>query len=83
MLSVVKFLDFGIFAYRNDDISLFLPCVNIPVSLSGLLPMFNNKPTNFISYSLFSRALNLPSYHDISGDDIERVVKHIRSSLEI
>ncbi len=49
----------------------------------SMLPMFNNKPTNFISYSLFSRALNLPSYHDISGDDIERVVKHIRSSLEI
>jgi perosamine synthetase len=45
------------------------------------LPMFQVRPDNVVAYGLHGRALNLPSYHDITDDDIERVVRVIRASL--
>jgi len=48
----------------------------------SMLPMFEAKPENTISYQIFHRAINLPSYHDIGLDDIRRIthiiLKHIR-----
>lgn len=41
-------------------------------------PMFEGKPSNEISYSLYGRAVNLPSYHDITDADIERVCDVVR-----
>jgi perosamine synthetase len=37
------------------------------------LPMFEDKPTNKIAWDIPSRAINLPSYHEINDGDIERV----------
>lgn len=47
----------------------------------SMLPMFDSKPENAVSYRLFERAVNLPSYHDLSALDIERVSRHIRVYL--
>lgn len=45
------------------------------------LPMFRDRPENRVSYSLFGRAFNLPSYHDISSADIARVCEVVRTCL--
>lgn len=47
------------------------------------LPMFKeNKSTqNIVSYRLHKRALNLPSYHDLSTNDMDRIIKHIRDFI--
>lgn len=45
------------------------------------LAMFESKFDNLNSYSIPARALNLPSYHDLSGDDISRVSCHITRSF--
>lgn len=49
-----------------------------PVSM---LPMFENKPENRVSYSLYSRAVNLPSYHDLTDEEITRVTNVIRAFI--
>jgi perosamine synthetase len=46
------------------------------------LPMFKPKPENTISYSLYERACNLPSYHDMSLDDIDRVCAVVRRCIQ-
>jgi perosamine synthetase len=38
-----------------------------------MLPMFEEKPENKVSYGLYGRATNLPSYHDLTDEEIERV----------
>lgn len=43
-----------------------------------MLPMFEDKPSNEVSYSLYKRAINLPSYHDLKDDEIDRVCDIIR-----
>ena len=47
----------------------------------SMLPMFTAQPENAMSYSLYPRALNLPTYHDLSDDDIARVVECVRLHL--
>jgi perosamine synthetase len=37
------------------------------------LPMFEDRRENVNAWSLPARAINLPSYHDMTEDDIERV----------
>lgn len=37
------------------------------------LPMFESKPENVNAWSIPARAINLPSYHDMSETDIDRV----------
>lgn len=44
----------------------------------SMLPMFEDQPANTVSYDIHARAINLPSYHDITDDDIARVVRVIR-----
>lgn len=39
------------------------------------LPSFDARPENIVSHSLSRRALNLPSYHDLSNEDIARVAR--------
>lgn len=43
----------------------------------SMLSMFDKRP-NEVSYNLYMRALNLPSYHDINNEELGRVVKLIR-----
>lgn len=48
----------------------------------SMLPMFEEKRDNKVSYGLFERALNLPSYHDLSEMEISTVVNHIRDYIK-
>jgi perosamine synthetase len=41
------------------------------------LPMFKEKKENVISYDIFKRGINLPSYHEIVNQDMARVVEII------
>jgi perosamine synthetase len=45
------------------------------------LPMFSPLPNNKVAYGLQQRALNLPSYHDLSEAEIEHVVGHVRAAF--
>lgn len=49
-----------------------------PLSSLGL---FDTRFSNHVSYSLSRRALNLPSYHDLSDADLARVARHVRRAL--
>ena len=40
----------------------------------SMLPVFEDQHQSSISYRLFKRAVNLPSYHDLTDGDIKRVV---------
>lgn len=45
------------------------------------LPMFADRPENQVSHGLYGRAVNLPSYHDLTDDDIDRVCDVVRMTL--
>jgi perosamine synthetase len=45
------------------------------------LPMFEARPHHTVSHALSTRALNLPSYHELSESDIQRVSEHVAISL--
>lgn len=47
----------------------------------SMLPMFEAKPENEVSYSVYKRAINLPSYHDIRDHEIDRVCEIIRRHI--
>lgn len=47
----------------------------------SMLPMFERVPGNEVSYSLYKRAINLPSYHDLREDEIDRVCDVIRRNI--
>lgn len=47
----------------------------------SLLPMFKPHPGHVVSLSLTRRALNLPSYHDLSGIEMDRVARHVLAAL--
>ena len=63
-------------AFRADNIDgrvFFWPL--------SMLPMFTPKPENTVSYSLHARALNLPSYHDLTEPEMDSVIRHVRHFL--
>ena len=45
------------------------------------LPMFESAPKNTNAYSISERALNLPSYHDITQGELERVFQAVSDVL--
>ena len=47
----------------------------------SMLPMFKEEPQNLVSYGLYERALNLPSYHEIKKAEIKKIAKVVRSFL--
>jgi perosamine synthetase len=49
------------------------------MSLDGIEKLYENK----VSYDIFYRGINLPSYHDITENDVDRVVKCLKKSLKI
>ncbi len=60
-------------AFKQDDIDgrvFFWP-------LSSL-PMFEAPPEKTVSYGVHERACNLPSYHDLTTEEIDRVCKVVR-----
>lgn len=60
------------FAAQNIDARVFF----YPLSS---LPMFSPCPANKRAYSLPQRAINLPSFHDMSSKDIDRVCSVVLS----
>lgn len=48
----------------------------------SMLPMFEGNPGNVVSYGLFRRAVNLPSYHDLTEADMDRVVHIVRRCIQ-
>jgi perosamine synthetase len=46
------------------------------------LPMFESKPQNEVAWSIPERAINLPSYHDMTEGDIDRVADTLLSVLQ-
>lgn len=62
------------FASENIDARVFF----YPLSS---LPMFEDKPSNSNAWDIPNRAINLPSYHDISGADLTRVTEVITKNL--
>jgi perosamine synthetase len=59
------------FASKNIDARVFFH----PLSS---LPMFRAKPENRVAWDIPNRAINLPSYHDLTQEELERVVLVIR-----
>lgn len=45
------------------------------------LPMFVDMPTNILARTIPERAINLPSYHDMTDADIFRVIRTVKSQL--
>lgn len=45
------------------------------------LPMFEPQPEHRVAYGLYGRAVNLPSYHDLTSVDQERVISVVRGLL--
>jgi perosamine synthetase len=62
------------FAAENVDARVFF----WPLSS---LPMFESVKTNYIAWDVPKRAINLPSWHDMSAEDLNRVVKCICEKL--
>jgi len=46
------------------------------------LPMFEEKTENVVSYDLYERAVNLPSHHDLTDEEIKIVVENIKKFTE-
>ncbi len=59
------------FADENIDARVFF------YPLSGL-PMFEDCPANQRAWSIPGRAINLPSYHDMTAPEIDRVIAVVR-----
>jgi perosamine synthetase len=47
----------------------------------SMLPMFEKKPENAVSYDLYQRAVNLPTYHDLTEQEMDRAIKIVRRHL--
>ncbi|MNF15169.1 hypothetical protein D3C80_2176620 [compost metagenome] len=45
------------------------------------LPPFEDQPGNTVAYDLPGRAMNLPSYHEMTNDEIDRVVQVLRDCM--
>ena len=63
------------FAEENIDARVFFH----PLSS---LPMFTARPQNAIAYDIPRRAINLPSFHDMTRAEQDRVISVVRSVLE-
>lgn len=48
----------------------------------SMMPPFTARHATPVSYALYERAINLPSYHDITEDEIDRVCRVIQHYLE-
>jgi perosamine synthetase len=49
----------------------------------GDLPMFERVRNNTVAYALFRRAVNLPSYHDLTAVDQERVIGPVFAAIDV
>lgn len=63
------------FAAANIDARVFF----YPLSQT---PQFEDRPQNRNAWSIPERAMNLPSYHDMTEDDLDRVAEVIKRALD-
>ena len=59
-------------AFKNENIDarvFFWPLSSFP--------MFKSIPSNFNAWSIPERSINLPSYHDMTTEDLERVISTV------
>ena len=49
----------------------------------SILPPFEKKPENIVSYDLYQRAINLPSYHDLTESEMDRVISCVSQVFAI
>jgi perosamine synthetase len=47
----------------------------------SLFSMFESRPENTISYRLYKRALNLPTYHELKAKEMDRVIGLVKQQL--
>jgi len=47
----------------------------------SMLPMFETRPENVVSYGLCERGVNLPTYHDLTDEEMDRVVLKVKKHL--
>jgi perosamine synthetase len=47
----------------------------------SMLPMFKAQPDNTVSYGLYERAINLPTYHDLTETEMDRVIATVRGAF--
>jgi len=47
----------------------------------SMLPMFEKKLENTVSYGLYNRAINLPTYHDLNNAEMDRIIEIVRVEL--
>lgn len=69
----------GLFQYMKD-LNIDTRPFFYPLSS---LPMFESKKENMVSYSLYERGINMPSYHDISEEEVSYVCWAIKNYLKI
>jgi perosamine synthetase len=48
----------------------------------SMLPMFERRPENRVSYGVYPRAMNLPSYHDMTDADLAKVCGLVAAALK-
>jgi len=48
----------------------------------SMLPMFDSRPENIVSYGLYGCAINLPSYHELTETEMDRVIALVKMNLE-
>ena len=74
-LKITQAMILSAFQKENIDARVFFR----PLSS---LPMFADCPQNIVAHSIFKRAINLPSFHDMTDDDQNRVVGVIAGLLK-
>ena len=47
----------------------------------SMLPMFEKRPGNVVSYGLYPRSVNLPTYHNLMDEEMDRVIKIIHGAF--
>lgn len=62
------------FADANIDARVFFHALST-------LPMFDDRPGNILAHDIPERAINLPSYHDMTAEEIERVCQVVAEVL--
>ncbi|MEA4978261.1 MAG: DegT/DnrJ/EryC1/StrS family aminotransferase [Methanomassiliicoccaceae archaeon] len=49
----------------------------------SMFPMFDDCPWNSVSYRLYVRGINLPSYHDMTRDEVKDVCRSLLINLDV
>lgn len=45
------------------------------------LPMFEDKPSNTVSYHIYERGVNFPSYHELEREDVDHICNIVKAFL--